>query len=257
MSPDERQNQDRPNPKERFPGFWTPKRILLGVVVIVLSVVAVGAVVQVVLAPPLSNELGMRGRLEIVCGPSTEVYVGNDFIGTGPVTVTWDDLLGPSKAPPLAIPLNPNAPSPAEQGMGGVTAEALAGEGSEIVWTEQGMSGHGEFLGGPFAYAWKKVLLRRANGDLDCLSVLDGEFPSRTGKWHRFLIPIRLRSTDEAAGEQFFNSSGGEIRSPSGGPIPTSIIGPQLLLKFTFKPEAPPQELAEQFTGNRLWRHGK
>ena len=30
--------------------------------------------------------------------------------------------------------------------------------------------------------------------DLDSLSVLDGEFPGRTGKWRRFLIPVRLRS---------------------------------------------------------------
>ena len=216
-----------------------------------------GAVVQVVLAPPLSNELGMRGGFEVDVDPNVEVYIGNEFIGTGPVKVTWDDLLGPSKTPPLAIAIDPDAPSPDLQGIGGVTAEALAGEGSEIMWTNQGMSGHGQYLGGPFAYTWKKVLLRRANGDLDSLSVLDGEFPARSGKWRRFLIPVRLRSTDEEAGEYFFDAPHGPISSPSGGPIPTRIIGPQLLLKLNSKPEPPPEEFADQVTKARLWKPDK
>ena len=112
MSVDDHQNDERPNWKQRLPGFLTPKRILLGVIVVVALVVVVGAVVQVVLAPPLSNELGMRGGFEVDVDPNVEVYIGNEFIGTGPVKVTWDDLLGPSKTRPLAIPIDTDAPSP-------------------------------------------------------------------------------------------------------------------------------------------------
>ena len=119
------------------------------------------------------------------------------------------------------------------------------------------MSGQGQFLGGPFAFAWKKVLLRHTNGDLDSLSVLDGEFPARTGKWRRFLIPVRLRSTDEEAGEYFFDSPHGGVSSTSGGPIPTRIIGSQLLLKLYSKPEPPPEEFADQITKTRLWKPNK
>ncbi len=249
-------NEPAPNQKQESPGVFTLRRIVLGVVCVVLLVVVVGAVVQTVLAPPLRNELDMRGTLEVAVNANVEVYIGNEFIGIGPGKVTWDDLLGPSKKPPLAIPLDPDVPSPNGQGMGGVTAEALAGAGSEIVWTKQGMSGRGEFLGGTFVFAWKKVLLRHANGDFDSLSVLDGEFPSRTGKWRRFLIPVRLRSSDETAGEFFFDSPSGSIGSPSGGPIPTSIIGPQLLLTLRVLPEPPPEEFVDQVTKTRLWKPG-
>ena len=257
ISADDHQNQTPPKRKQRLRGFLTPKRILLGVIFVLLLGVVVGSVVQVVLAPPLRNDLGMRGSFEVEVGPQVEVYIGREFIGNGSVKVSWDDLLGPASKPPLAIPLDPDAPSPSAQTMGRVTAEALAGEGSEIIWTKQGMSGQGQFLGGPFAYSWKKVLLRRANGALDSLSVLDGEFPAQTGKWHRFLIPVRLRSSDEDAGDYFFDSAHGKLSSPSGGPIPTRIIGPQLLLVLRCIPEPPPKEFAEQITKTGLWKPDK
>lgn len=152
-------------------------RIVLVVLALLLAFVGIGSTVQVVRDPPQKNELGLRGQFEAEVDPDVEVYFGSDFIGYGPVQVTWDRLLGTGSEDPLAIPINSSSPSPSHEGMGGISAEALAGRDAEILWTRPGMSGHGQFLGGPFSFAWKNVLLRRAGGDLDLVSVLDGEFP--------------------------------------------------------------------------------
>lgn len=254
MTQEDHQGVEAANRRQRSRVWRIAKMVCLGIIFVVVAL----SLVQVALDPPAKNELGLRGWLEVEADPGVEVYIGEDFIGTGPIRVTWDDLLGTSKTQPLAIPLNDDSPSPGMEGMGGVTAEILAGEGSRIIWTKHGMSGSGQFLE-PFSFAWKKVLLRRPNGDLDSLSVLDGEFLTRTGKWRRFLIPIRLRRTNQEPNDYFFGPLGGAVSSPAGGPIPTMIIGSQLLVKSHksySQPEPLPEELADEIskTGRGFWR---
>ncbi len=245
-----------PNQTPSIRGRRGAKRVGIG---IILLVVILG-LVQVALDPPARNELRLRGRLEVDTDPGIEVYIGAEFIGTGPVKVTWDDLLGTSKTKPLAIPLRADTPSPGMEGMGGVTAEILAGKGSEIIWTNHGMSGRGQFLE-PFAFAWKQVLLRRPDGELDALAVLDGEFLTRAGNWRRFLIPIRLRPTDGAPNTCLFGPVGGAVSSPAGGFIPTSVIGSQLLIKsggmWNSEPEHLPEELRDVTIRAQMWKPGK
>ena len=256
MSQGDHHGVEAANQRQRSRVWRIAKWVCLGIIFVVVAL----SLVQVALDPPAQNELRLRGVLEVEADPGVEVYIGEELIGTGPVKVTWDDLLGTSKTQPLAIPLRADTPSPSMEGMGGVTAEILAGEGSEIIWTKQGMSGRGQFLE-PFAFAWKQVLLRRSNGELDSLSVLDGEFFARAEKWRRFLIPIRLRSTNKEPNEYFFGPSGGAVSSPAGGPIPTRIIGTQLLVKsggmWNSEPEHLPEEFADEISKARLWSPSK
>lgn len=130
----------------------------------------------------------------------------------------------------------------------------MVGESGQRTYTYQDWPG--KESGSPVC----SVLLRRPNGDLDSLSVLDGEFLARSEKRRRFHIPIRLRSTNKESNEYFFGPLGAQVSSPAGGPLPTKIIGSKLLLKsggWHSKPEPLPEEFADEMSKAALWRPSK
>lgn len=230
-------------------GWRIAKRIGLALLLLVVTLI----LVQVALDPTHKNELGLRGALEIAVDPAIEVYVSDKHVGTGSVEVTWDELLGPEHDHPLAVPINKDSPSPKMDGLGGVTAEALAGDGAEIVWSRKGMTGHAQNLE-PISFTWIQVLLRRQDGKLDSISVLDGEFPERLGKWRRFLIPIRLRSGDAEPTVYFSTLPSGGIGSRRAGILPYTRIGSKLRLTLRSAHEEPPDEFADEIVRNGLWK---
>ena len=114
MSQEDHHGVEAANQRQRSRVWRIAKWVCLGIIFVVVSL----SLVQVALDPPAQNELRLRGVLEVEADPGVEVYIGEEFIGTGPVKVTWDDLLGTSKTQPLAIPLSADTPSPSMEGMG-------------------------------------------------------------------------------------------------------------------------------------------
>ena len=239
---------DQKQPSRR----WLFAKIVgIGLLLVVIALV----LIQVALDPPHENELGLRGGLKVEVDPSVEVYIGNKHVGTGLVELTWDDLLGTGEKQSLAMPINADAPSPTTGEMGGVSAETLSGEGSQIVWKRVGMSGSAQNLE-PITFTWKQVLLRRPTGELDAVSVLDGEFRVQAGTWRRFLVPIRLRSTSGNT-EYFPDTPSGGVSSARGGIVPATKLGSALWLRLQTKHERPPDEFADEIATNGLWRPGQ
>ena len=252
MSQESDETVERADQQQPSRGWRIVKRVGIGALLLIVAYFAVA----IVLDTPHKNELGLRGGLKIEVESGVDVYVGNKHVGTGLVELRWDDLLGTAERQPLATPISSDAPLPRMEGMGGVTAEALADEGSQIVWSRQGMTAGAQNLE-PIWCAWKQVLLRRQNGDLDLILVLDGEFRARTGKWRRFLIPIRLRSANEELAEYFSDSPSGGISSGGALIVPGTRIRSELWLRLRSKHEPPPNEFADEIAKRGLWKPSK
>ena len=254
---DEAMSQDSNHVKQIYQkkdsrGWRIAKQFVLGALVVLVAV----ALLQVALDLPHENELGLRGGLKIESGPSVKVFIGDKHVGTGSVELTWDDLLGTSEIQPLAVPINTVALSPSMEGLGGVTAKALTNDDSEIIWHQNGMKGSAQNLE-PITLAWEQVLVRRQNGKLDLILVLDGEFQAQTNSWRRFLVPIRLRSSNAESSVYFSDRPSGGMSSASGGMIPRSKIGSSLWLRILSKHESPPDEFSDEIATNGLWTPGQ
>ena len=229
-NPTERAEQKQPSR-----GWQIVKRVGLGAVLLVAALVAV----VVTLIPRPENRLGLGGSLKIETGPDVDVYIGNKYIGTGTVALTWDELLGTPDLESLATPITNVVPSPSTDGMGAITADALGGEGSQIIWKQNGMTSIR-----PLPIACKHILLRRQNGDLDLISVIDGEFATQSASWRRFLVPIRLRSTNTESSEFVC----GHVETWRFGPNNKSIHG-----IVRSRPTPPPDEFADEIAKKGLW----
>src|SRR3972149_5969709 len=116
MSQEDHQGVEAADRKQRSRVWRMAAWVCLGIIFVLVAL----SLVQVARDPPAHNELRLRGRLWVSVMPGVEVYIGEEFIGTGSVEVTWDDLLGTSKTQPLAMALNADTPSPSGEGMGGV-----------------------------------------------------------------------------------------------------------------------------------------
>ena len=203
-----------------------------------LLVAALVAVVTVLAARP-ENKLGLRGGLKIEADPGVDVYIGNKYVGTGSVELTWDELLGTPDLQPLATAITGVVPSPSTDGMGAISAEALGGQGAQIIWKQNGMTSIT-----PLPIACKQILVRRQNGDLDLVSVIDGEFATHTESWRRFLVPIRLRAANDESGEFVC----GQVESWRFAPNNKSIDG-----IVHSRPTSPPGEFADEIAKKGLW----
>ncbi|MGE0375172.1 MAG: hypothetical protein AB7Q45_07115 [Planctomycetaceae bacterium] len=199
---------------------------------------ALGAAVMVLAVRP-ENKLGLRGGLKIEADPGVDVYIGNKYVGTGSVELTWDELLGTPALQPLATAIFSVVPSPSTDGMGAITAEAIGGQGSQIIWKQSGMTSIT-----PLPIACKQILLRRQNGDLDLISVIEGEFATHTASRNRFLVPIRLRAANDESSEFVC----GQAESWKFGPNNKSIDG-----IVHSRPTPPPDEFADEIATKGLW----
>ncbi|HUF62287.1 MAG TPA: hypothetical protein VMN36_09455 [Verrucomicrobiales bacterium] len=177
--------------------------------------------------------------MKIEADSGVDVYIGNKYVGTGSVELTWDELLGTPDLQPLAMAITSVVPPPSPDGMGAITAEALGGQGSQIIWKQVGMTSIR-----PLPIACKQILLRRRNGDLDLISVIDGEFATHTASWRRFLVPIRLRAANDGSSEFVC----GQAESWNYGPNNKSIDG-----IVRSRPTPPPAEFADEIAKKRLW----
>jgi len=235
MSQESQQTIEQADQKQGSRGWRIAKIVGVGAVLLVTAFV----VIMMVLYPRPENALGLGGSLKIEADPGIEVYIGNTHVGTGSVELTWDELLGTPELQPLAVPINHDAPSPSMEGMGAVTAEALAGEGSEIIWKENAFSTNSPSI----AIVSKQILLRRSNGDIDLISVIEVELTARTELGRRFIIPVRLRSTKD---DEFVCA---KATHWTFHPDIKWIIG-----NAHSSPTPPPEEFAEEIAKKGLWK---
>ena len=215
--------------------WWARKRVVLGAILMVAALV----VVVLVFLPRPQNRLGLGGSLKIDTDPGVDVYIGNKHVGTGPVELTWDELLGTPEHRPLATLIYHDAPVPSGESVGAITAEGLGGEGSQIIWTNNVHSASARSL----TMASKHVLLRRPQGDLDLITVIDLALTTPTDSG-RFLVPIRLRSANDS--DEFVC---GQPRGWTFHPDIKWITG---LVHTSLTP--PPDEFAEEIKEKGLWK---
>ena len=194
------------------------------------------------------NALGIRGAVDIHVAPDIEVYVGDRLVGLGPVELTWDDLLGSRQNSPLVVPVSGSSQTAEIGEILELNIARLAGEGARIVWSRGGMSGSSG-VPEPFTFAWNQVLVRRANNQLDLITVLDGRFHPRSGSPMRFLLPIRL-GADSA--DLFFDPGVGGVYSRRA--LPGTRIGSALRLSLRVVTEPGPEQFANELEDRGLWK---
>lgn len=248
-SPSELQtNQLQEPPRSRLSGRALLWLLLLGLAA-TFSIVSL-----LVFTTPLSrNELGLLGGLKVRAGSDASIYVGDRLVGAGNVEVSWNELLGATGREPLAIALSGSAAAPSLKGMGGVTAEALAGAGATIEWADSNIAD--VYRGEQQAdYACKVVLLRRGDGTLDQVFVMDLSFPNHEGQWRRLLLPVRVRSAAESNTGEFarvVEASGGK---GGRGMIPSRRDRNTFAISLTLAEGAAPEEFAAELAEREMWR---
>jgi len=221
---------------------------------LLLGLVAMFSIVSLfVFTTPLSrNDLGLLGGLKVKASSDAVIYVGERLVGQGNVDVSWNELLGAAGREPLAIALPSDAPAPSLQSQGGVTAEALAGQGASIEWSDNSLAD--VYRGEQQAdYAYKVVLLRRADGTLDQVFVIDILFPNHEGKWKRLLLPIRVRSAVESESSEFARITEAGGGKGGRGMIPSRRDRNTFALTLNLAEGAAPGEFATEIDETRMW----
>lgn len=236
-----RPDADRPVGAKRL---WSGKLgvwLLLGSLAVVFSIVS-----ALVFTTPLSrNELGLLGGLHVSADEGIDVYVGSRHVGTGTVSVPWNELLGAAGRPALAIPINAEATD--------IQLPTLLGDnGAQTIWSADGPTG--AFRGSQDAnYSFRQVVLRRVDGQWDHVFLIDCEFPQAAGRWHRLLVPVRVRASGEAAATYYpqpLSEGGGNV---SRGMMPSRRDYATFELKLSVEPGAPPSALASEVGEAGLW----
>lgn len=247
---DEQQSNESLMPKRRR----LSGRMLLGVLLVGLAAMFATVSMLVFTTPLARNELGLLGGLKINAGATNVVYVGDRLVGQGEVDVPWNDLLGAAGNDALAVPLSADVPAPSQKTLGGVTAETLAGSGAEIVWSKHGIAD--VYRGGQSAdYALEEVLLRRSDGTLDSVIVIDCLFSDHEGKWSRFLLPIRVRGEEDTESEEYF-ASVADLGGGKGGRgmIPSRRDRNTFALRLDVVQGALPRDFEAEIKAGQMWR---
>jgi len=170
------------------PWFLRKKTWIIAGIVIVVLVVGLG----------IYSYLGMKkvpevgGGLTLEADPDTKIYVGENWVGTTQVTLTWDELLGDNSHKPMAEELsNPGTP---------VTAEQVSGPGA-VVLDSQTIGGGGSGTSGLMVTSSGfRYLIRRANAELDQVTAIVIDWAPANGRPRRFLLPVRLRKGEGEIG---------------------------------------------------------
>lgn len=218
-------------------GVWA----LLGALALMFAAVSL-----LVFTTPLSrNELGLLGGLKVDAPDDTTVMVGDRQVGSGTVDVAWNELLGASGRPPLAISIDSpltDADLPA----------ALGRPQAKIVWRNDGPTGtHRGKQDANFAF--RQVVLADGDGQLDHVFLIECEFPNGLSPWQRLIVPVRTRKLAEGAADYFpqpGNQSGGNVTR---GMIPSRRDHATFELKLSVTDGAVPAKLANQSSGGTYW----
>lgn len=238
-----------PPPEDRDPlakshRAWSGK---LGVWVLLAALAGMFSLVSLlVFTTPLArNELGLLGGLRLTAGEGTTVFVGDRKVGTGTVDVAWNELLGATGRPPLAVAIDAAASD--------IELPALLGAaGASVVFESEGPTGtHRGKQNANFAF--RQMVLRRETGELDHLELVDVEFPEVDSDWRRIIIPIRARQLGKSATEYFPQPGAERGGNVSRGMIPSRRDHATFELKVDIDRGAPPTQLAGESAEKPLW----
>ena len=206
-----------------------------------------GLVSFLVFTTPLArNELGLLGGLKVMTDDDATVYVGDRKVGTGTVEVAWNELLGSTGRPPLAIAIDSE---PTGDQLSGLLAD---GARAKLLWQADGPTGtHRGKQDADFAF--NEVVLLRPDGLCDHVILIDCQFPNATGAWQRALIPVRVRKLNSSASDFFPRAgvqTGGNV---SRGMIPSRRDHATFELKLSVGNGAVPGDLADRLSGAPMW----
>jgi hypothetical protein len=158
----------------------------------------------------MGNIPGIAGSMTFDADPETRIYIGDKLIGTGKVTVSWEELLGNERQDPLAIEL-PGL-------VNTVNAEWISGPGARILDSKNLSRGYSPSEREPE----DSYLLRRADGSLDHVMAYLLEFRS-SDKPRSYLILVRPRKG--AAGSTISFERWGGHTSSSADPGIVKLFG--------------------------------
>jgi hypothetical protein len=241
---------DTPRPARRG------RRYLLTGLAVVWMLFCAAGIVQIL----RGNRSGpFEGGLTIQAGPGERIYIGDKLVGTTNAYVSWQDLFGWGDSPPLA--------SAFDFGTTRLTAEQLGEPGAVFIFDASQGSGSTASggAGGLLSYQTRnsEALLRRADGSLDLVTCLQGEYTSgRQSAYDEkrgFLVPIRIRGVPATVSRY---SQGGLSSgvSFSSGPFGTRSHW-QLTMQFTsgaspgFGMLTP--QVIQEMKANEFWEPGK
>jgi hypothetical protein len=149
---------------------------------------------------------------------------------------------------PLAIKLEPDDSFDVfkQKHHGAITAEGLGGRGAVFILRSNEFANK---FGNDIQVMGEQILLRRADGMLDRVLVLNGECRTVDGQRLRFLVPIRARQNLGYLVTRPEDGVGG-IRGHYSDP---PIVRPTLQLSWSFVTGSPPKELVEEIKEKGLW----
>jgi hypothetical protein len=201
-----------------------------------------------VFAAPAKNRYGIHGELKLEAPAGTPLYIGDKLVGTGTTLLSWDDVLGWEGQPPLAKLLEPGE---------AITPEMLAGPGAvQLQKNHSGSTTCGDRTGLTVSADNSLILLRRADGRLDAVYVLDGRVGSPDLPPQRFLLAIRPRPAARSGVSYLESGSHGS----SSRSVVLNLFPNRLGHHWQFVPGEPPKELGEEVVreikSKGLWEPG-
>jgi hypothetical protein len=225
------------------PKPWFMKKTVWIIAAIVFLFLGAGTVSLIIAGMRKVPEIG--GGVTIEADPDTRIYIGDKFVGTTQVSLTWEEIFGDEKHEAVAV----------EQPMGDpVMPDTLGGPGCTIL-EQQSIGGGGSGVTGLMVSgSGNTYLLRRADGSLDEMTAIIIDWTQANYPPRRFMLPVRLRK-GQGGLTVYFNQSG-TGSSTRGGSGVAKIFGQspiEVKKTYRFSAGPPPVKYAEEIKSKGFW----
>jgi hypothetical protein len=193
----------------------------------------------------------VSGGVTISADPDTRIYMGENWIATTQVTITWQELFGDESHNPMAVELSGTATP--------LTPDLVSGSGA-VALDSQSLGGGGFGVNDLMvSSSGMRYLNRRADGELDEVMaiVIDWNRVNRPGR--RYLLPVRV-CKGEGESTVFFQQTGSGSSSGGGGPGFLRMFGKSTIdvkKSYSFSAGSPPAQFSKEIKEKGLWEPGK
>jgi hypothetical protein len=190
------------------------------------------------------------GGITIEADPDTRIYMGDKLVGTAQVSFTWEELFGDEKHEPMVVEL-------ADPARGLTNEQVIDPAGSELLDSQQLSGGSSGVAGITVGSLGNRLLIRRANGELDEVFVIVINWARLNDPPRHYLLPIRVRKRERDS-SVFFNHSGSSSSSGAGPGFMKAFGRSPIEIKrsWRFSAGTPPAKLTEEIKTNGLWEPG-
>ena len=181
----------------------------------------------------------LAGGVSIKANPGVRIYVGERLFANGNVSLTWDELMREDAAERLATEVEGDT----------VTAEAVAGAGAQLLQRTMAAGGSTNIVHSNVL----QYLLRRPDGKLDHLLVIQIDLQTPHDPPRRLFVPVRARQSKSGSAVFLGGNNRFTVTSRAAflrlfGQSPS-----ELNVSVTFNPTTPPREFAQEIKEKGLW----